>query len=237
MYRRLALTALLVLTIVVGGRTASAQVGVGAGIASSGADIRQSSMRIGDVAGDDEVTYADISGGTGFFATARLKYGFAGPLRFAGDVAYIFFPSREITVTNVTINGEKVSGTFDVGVTMLPVSAGIDVALPLPLLRPYVSAQAVYTFISRTSVWAGGDTELNSTEVTNSWEEESEFGASFGAGVELSLGFGALDIGARYTMADMLTSDDGASLQYLSLAATLYFGSTMGGGDDEDDDD
>ncbi len=220
------------------GATASAQFGFGGGVATSGEDLRAATGNFASLVTADSITYSDISGGTGFFVSGRLKWSLAGPLRIAGDVAYLFFPARNITVTSLETNGQEVSGTFDVGATMLPLSLGLDLAIPIPVLRPYVSAQAVYTFVSRTSAFVSGASELNTADVTNNWGDEGEFGAAFGAGVELVLGAVTIDLGARYNLADLFTSgSDEPSVKFLQVGATLYFGSTLSSGDDDSDHD
>ena len=86
--RRLFVTAALFAAVT---SAASAQIGIGGGIAALGADIRRANDDLQRLANGGEVTYADVSGGVGFYGIFRIKYSYGGIWRFAGDVAYTYF--------------------------------------------------------------------------------------------------------------------------------------------------
>lgn len=213
-----------------------AQFGFGGGIASMGEDALQAGVSLTDLASKDSVTYADVSGGIGFYGIAQLKYGLGGPIRLNADVAYAFFPAEEITVKNINVG--DTSATFDVGATLIPITVGVDLVLPITFIRPYVGAQLSYTIFNRTLTYVKGDPSVNTPDVRNEWEGEDQWGVTVKAGAELAVGGVALDLGLRYNLANLFSKESGgSSMNYLQAGATLFFGDLLNRDDDEDDDD
>jgi hypothetical protein len=209
--------------------TARAQVGIGAGLAAMGSDVRRASDDLGRVSSGDSISYADLAGGPGYFATFRIKYSYGGMWRFAGDAAYIYFPSSNVQLIETSQNGSTATGVFDIGATLITGNFGMDITLPVETIRPYASAQATYTIFNRTVAKISGDNSIEETEIQNRWQGSNEWGLALGAGMEFAaFNTLAIDIGARYNFSNFFTTDDNEpSIGYLQVGATLFFGDLM----------
>jgi hypothetical protein len=216
---------------------AHAQFGFGLGVAAVGDNVRQAGGELADLIRKDSIGYNDVAGTFGFYATGRIKYP-VGPIRIIGDVSYIFFPAEEVTLTDYNVNTDQTgSATFEVGASYIPLNAGIEFALPIPVVRPYLGAEFSYTLISRTMTLVKADaTGTVSPDVANKSAGENEAGLAIGAGAELAVGPVALDLGARFNMTNLFTKDTDIekSINFLQVGATLYFGNLMSSDGDDD---
>ena len=206
--------------------TATAQFGVGAGLAAVGDNVGQAGGELRDLLNKDSITYEDVSGDIGFYVSGRARFEL-GILRLLGDVSYVYFQSPEITLTDAAINAQDstVNATFEVGTSMIPIQAGIAVALPIPVVKPYLGMHLGYTFVSRTYTFVSGSDELERLDLQNKSAGDPEFGLAFSGGIEIGLGFATLDIGARYNLANVFTiDDDEQSMRYLQVGASLMLG-------------
>ncbi len=220
-----------------------AQFGIGAGLAAVGDNIYQAGGELEDFLRKDkqELTYGDISGDIGFYGTLRYKHPM-GALRLTGDVSYIYFQASRITIVQISNTGtdpnntDSLKATFEVGTSIIPINAGLEFTIPVDVVRPYVGAALSYTFFNRTYADAEGDQGL--TDISNRSAGEAEFGAMLGAGVELSVASLTLDLGLRYSLANIFSMDENEQdIRYLQLGATLYFGDLVGNSDDDSQDD
>ena len=206
--------------------TARAQFGFGIGMAAAGDNIGQAGGELRDLLSKDSITYGDVSGDLGFYVSGRLHLGL-GVFRVLGDISYVYFQSPEVTLTDIGVNAadSTVSATFEVGTSMIPVQAGVAVALPLPVAKPYLGAHLGYTFVSRTYTFLQGNGDLERLDLANKSAGDPEMGLALSAGVELGLVFATLDIGARYNLANIFTMDDGEEpMRYLQIGASLLIG-------------
>lgn len=206
--------------------TARAQFGFGIGVAAAGDNVGQAGGELRDLLSKDSITYGDVSGDIGFYATGRLHLSL-GVFRLLGDVSYVYFQSPEVTLTDVGFNAadSTVDATFEVGTSMIPVQVGAAVALPLPVAKPYVGAHLGYTFVNRTYTFVRGNDELERLDLSNKSAGDPEFGIAFSAGVEVNLAFATLDVGARYNLANLFTMDaNESSMKYLQVGASLLLG-------------
>jgi hypothetical protein len=216
---------ILTVTMLCGGVAARAQFGFGAGIAAIGDNIGQAGGEVSDLLGKDSISYGDVSGDIGFYLTGRAKFE-VGPLRLMGDVSYVYFQAKEVTLESFGFNAgdTTVSGTFNVGTSMIPINVGAAIALPTPVVKPYIGAQLSYTFVSRTYAFVSGDAEIQNKGIQNKSAGDPEFGLSINGGAEFGLGFASLDVGARYNMMNLFTADDTEkSMRYLQVGASLFF--------------
>ena len=206
-----------------------AQVGVGAGLAAMGADVRRASDDLGRLSSGDSLSYSDLTGGAGFFAAFRIKYSYGGIWRFAGDATYLYFPSSEIELIETSQSGSTSTGVFDIGATLIIGSFGLDITLPVETIRPYLSAQGTYTIFNRTVARVSGENSIDDAEIQNRWAGSNEWGMALGAGMEFAaFSTMAIDIGARYNFSNLFTTDDDEpSVGYLQVGATLFFGDLM----------
>jgi len=209
--------------------TARAQFGFGLGLAAIGDNISQAGGELGDLIRDDSISYGDISGNIGFYVSARARFEM-GMLRLLGDASYVYFQSSEITLTDAAVNlqDSTVDATFEVGTSMIPVQVGVGVALPVPVVKPYLAAHFGYTFVNRTYTFVSGSDELRRLDVGNRSAGDPEVGLAFSAGAEVALGIATLDVGLRYNLANLFTTSDGEEpMRYLQVGASLIFGGDL----------
>lgn len=209
--------------------TARAQFGFGVGLAAIGDNITQASGELGDLIRDDSITYGDVSGNIGFYLSGRARFE-VGPVRLLGDVSYIYFQSSEITLTDAAVNVQDstVNATFEVGTSMIPIQVGVGIALPTPVVKPYAAVHFGYTFVNRTYTFMSGGDELRRLDVGNKSAGDPEVGMAFSAGVEIPIVFATLDVGARYNLANLLsTATNEQPMRYLQVGASLILGGDM----------
>ncbi|HVZ37656.1 MAG TPA: outer membrane beta-barrel protein [Candidatus Kapabacteria bacterium] len=205
--------------------SAQAQFGFGAGLAAAGDNISQAQGELSDLFNKQNISAGDISGNLGFYAQGRVRIDLA-PINLIGDVSYIYFPSKEITLTQGTVNPSDSTGSarFDVGTSMIPIAAGATFALPLPVLKPYVGAQLCYTYIKRTYTFVSGGSQFQSLQIENTDASDPEVGMTLNAGVEFDLAVLTLDVGARYNMTNLFTTSGSEKpMRHLQIGASLFF--------------
>ncbi len=204
--------------------SALAQYGFGVGIASSGANLNQAAGNLSDLLSKDSITYSDVSGGFGAYVTARLKHSL-GPVRLIADAAYIYFPAKEVELTEVNVGGQEAKATFDIGGSYIPIGVGLEYALPTPVIHPYIGAEVTYTFVSRSYAAVKGDVDAVSPDLSNH-STGSDWGLMVGAGVELNVfSVMALDLGLRYNLENLFSKESTAPhAKYLQVGASLFFG-------------
>jgi hypothetical protein len=233
---------LLMLLLAASAMPVRAQFGFGAGVTVVGDNVLQAGGDVAVLLRQDSIQYGDVAGKFGFYLTGRMKYPL-GAVRIIGDASYIFFPAKEITLSGFEVNQDSTaSATFDVGTSFIPINAGLEFVLPLPVVRPYIGAEFSYMFVSRTYTLIKADpgTEQPAGDVANKSAGENEAGLAIGAGAEFAVGPVALDLGARLNLANLFTrgTDGEQSMSFVQLGAVLYFGDLVGSGDkDKDDDD
>lgn len=214
-----------VLAMIFAAGSLHAQIGVGIGLAATGESARMAGGELEDFfnRGDNDVTYNDISGDIGIYGKVGGKYGL-GMIRLAGDISYIYIQNEKIRLSSLEVAEDStVSATFEVGMSFIPVSVGVEYALPLPVVRPYLGAYPTYTFVSRTYTFVEGD---NISEFQNKSAGENEFGLGVEAGVEFSLFAFTMGVSARYTSSNLFTAEDNEDvLGMFQLGGSLWFGS------------
>lgn len=208
-----------------GCNVASAQFGAGLGVAAVGDNVDQAGGELSDLFQKETITLDDVSGNIGFYVTGRARIP-VGPIRLTGDVAYVYFQSKNVTLTDVGANAQDstVNATFEIGSSMVPIFIGAEFALPIPVVKPYIGAQVGYTYTSRTYSFVSGNNKLRDFDLSNKSAADPEFGMALNAGVELSLGVAALDIGARYNLSNLFSqSDDEKAMRFLQFGASVFF--------------
>lgn len=203
----------------------SAQIGIGGGMATIGESAQKAGGEFEALfeKNGEELSYDDVSGEVGFYGMIGGKLP-AGGLRIAAEVSYAYFQASSITLTSLTINDDTtVSATFEVGTSLIPLSLGLEYAIPMQGLHPYIGAYPVYTIVNRTYTRLEGD-QIGGLENVSAGENE------FGAGAEVGLEFGlgdALGLGLRlrYTVMNLFTARDGESSSgMMQLGASLWIG-------------
>ncbi len=214
----------------------SAQVGIGAGVASIGESVRKAGGEFEALfeKEGEELTYDDVSGEVGFYGMLGAKKSL-GAFRAAVEVAYAYFQASEITLTSLSINDDTtVSATFEVGTSLIPISLGLEYALPIEAFHPYIGAYPVYTIVNRTYTHLEGD-QISGVENASAGENEfgmgGELGAEFGIGGTLGLG-----VRLRYTIMNLFSTREGESSSgLLQLGASLWIGDLFPGDDADDE--
>lgn len=209
--------------------------GGGFGLASIGENVNKAGGELEDLLRKDAetLTYDDVSGEVGFYGKSGIKKAFGG-LRIAADVGYIYFQNSQIKLTTFSVDEDtNVSATFEVGTNMIPISLGLEYAIPISAVRPYVGAYPTYTFINRTYTVIEGDRVAN---IENTSAGENEFGLGVEAGIELGfIPSMTLAFSGRYTVANMFSADDNeGTFGLFQLGVGIWFGDLLGV-DDEDD--
>ena len=229
---------IVLLMILCAGYSANAQYGIGAGIAALGENINKAGGELDDLLhkDGDDLAYEDLSGEVGVYGKVGYKHGLGG-FRLAADAAYIYVQKSRVELTQLDVSEDTtVSATFEVGTSLIPISLGLEYALPTSSFRPYVGAYPSYTFVNRTFTYVEGE-EIK--DVENKSAGENEFGMGFEAGAEFSLfNTVSLAVSARYTVLNMFSAEDGEdSHGALLVGASLWIGDIIGGDDDDSGDD
>ena len=206
-----------------------AQVGIGFGFASTGEDVYKAGGELEELLRKDaeSLNYSDLSGEVGFYGKAGFKKGFGGP-RVVADLSYIYFQNSQIKLTTFSIDQDtNLNATFEVGTSLIPVSVGLEYALPLSSFHPYVGAYPVYTFVNRTFTRIEGDQIAG---IENASAGENEFGLGVEAGLEFapvkSLSFA---LSSRYTVANMFSADENeGTFGLFQLGLSVWFGDILG---------
>jgi hypothetical protein len=205
---------------------AHAQFGIGLGLAAAGDNLQQAGGELADLFRKDSITYGDVSGSIGFYVTGKGKLELGKNLSLIGDISYVYFQSSELTLTDATVNQQDstVSATFDVGTSLIPIGVGAEAGISIGPIRPYVGAQGTYTFVNRTYAYLRGAQELKDADIGNKSAGDGELGVAISGGVQFGIGPLKLDAGARYNLANALTTDDGEqSMRYLQVGVAALF--------------
>lgn len=215
-----------------------AQVGVGGGVASIGESVQKAGGEFESLfeKGGEELTYEDISGEVGLYGMVGGKMSLGG-VRLAGELSYAYFQASQITLTSLTVNDDTtVSATFEVGTSLIPISLGLEYALPIETFHPYVGAYPVYTIVNRTYTHIEGD---QVSGIENASAGENEFGVGAEVGAEFGLG-GTVGLGVRlrFTVMNLFSAREGEnSSGLLQLGASLWFGDLFPGEEGEEGED
>ncbi len=205
---------------------ARAQFGVGIGVAAAGDNLQQAGGELADLFSSDSITYDDVSGTIGFYVTGKARFELGEVLRFSGDLSYVYFQAKELTLTDFNVNTQDstVAATFEVGTSLIPIGAGVEAVLPLGPLKPYLGLQGTYTFVSRTYAFVRGAQELDDADFRNKSAGDGELGVAISAGVDIGLGPLKLDVGAKYNLSNLLSTDENEkSMRYLQVGVAALF--------------
>lgn len=201
--------------------------GIGAGLVAAGDGVSQAAGDLKEFISKDSLTFSDATGNIGFTVVGRVRYALSELFRLNGDASVAFFSSENVQLTSASADlaDTSVNATFEVGTTVIPISAGLHVGFPAGPLRPFVGADIGMTFVSRTYTFVSGNTGgVNQVEIENKSAGDPEIGVALNAGADVTLGPVALEIGARYNLANLLSQDDGEDpMKYLRVGLALIF--------------
>jgi|GEM_PF-1945621 len=209
------------------GAVTAQTIGIGAGIAAAGTNIGQAGGELNDFFQQEQITYGGVADRIGFYGSINGRLGLLDFMRITADASYIYFQAAQVTLQSASINqaDSTVNATFEVGTSMIPIYVGGAIELPLPIIKPYIGAQVGYTYINRTYSYVRGSDQLRDVDLSNKSTGDPEFGLAISAGVDLALGIATVEVGGRYTLANLFsTSGDDKPMRYLELGAAVYFG-------------
>ncbi len=213
----------------------AAQPGVGVGAASIGEDLRKAGGELEELfeKRNEELTYEDLTGGVGVYGMIGYKRNFdKSGFRIAAEGSYVYFQTDQIRIRSLSINDDTtVSASVEVGTSLIPISLGLEYALPTSPLHPYIGIYPSYTLVNRSYLIIEGNLPAG---FENASAGENEFGAAAEFGLEFGIlnGIG-LGLRTRYTIANLFTADEfEESYGILQIGAALWLGDLF----DEDED-
>lgn len=182
----------------------------------------QSISSVYDVLANESLSAAyDVASNLGYHAGAKLRFGLAGSLSFSGGVGFIQFPGQQIT-----IDQQGFDFTISTVTTYVPINAGLAWVPFKGFLRPYVSAEAVYTY-RKVSVSDNGFTQdlINQVFRGEPLEPSSgRLGAAAGVGLELNLGGLRPFVEIKNTWTNLVTKEAGEpERSFLNVSVGLIF--------------
>ncbi len=182
----------------------------------------QSINSVYDVLANESVTAAyDVASNLGYHAAAKLRFGLAGSLSFSGGVGFIQFPGQEITYDQDGFNFSLKTVT-----TYVPINAGLAWVPFQGFIRPYVSAEAVYTY-RKVSVSDNGFTQELINELFRGEPLDpasGRLGAAAAVGLELNLGGLRPFVEIKNTWTNLVTKEEGEpERSFLNVSVGLIF--------------
>ncbi|MCX6139391.1 MAG: outer membrane beta-barrel protein [Candidatus Kapabacteria bacterium] len=157
----------------------------------------------------------------GFHLGAKLRFGLNDAFSFSGGLQFTQFPGQDQTAT--LDNGNKV--TLQTVTTFVPFYAGFTFIPIKGLVRPYVSAEAMFTYKS-VSIATGSSIYENL--ISGSGQEiepkTSRGGAAFTGGIEFNLGGLRPFFELKYNMTNLIGKAAGEeTMSFLNVSLGLVF--------------
>ncbi len=163
----------------------------------------------------------EVASNLGYHAAAKLRFGLAGTLSFSGGVGFTQFPGQQIT-----IDQQGVDFTLKTVTTYIPINAGLAWVPFQGFIRPYISAEAVYTY-RKVSISENGFTQalINQVFGGDPLEPSSgRLGAAAGVGLELNLGGLRPFVEIKNTWTNLVTKEEGEpERSFLNVSVGLIF--------------
>jgi hypothetical protein len=181
----------------------------------------QSINSVYDALANESISAAyDVASNLGYHAAAKLRFGLAGSLSFSGGVGFIQFPGQQIS-----IDQQGIDLTLKTVTTYVPINAGLAWVPFQGFIRPYISAEAVYTY-RKVSVSENSFTQDLINQVFDGELEPSSgrLGAAAGVGLELNLGGLRPFIEVKNTWTNLVTKEAGEPERtFLNVSVGLIF--------------
>lgn len=163
----------------------------------------------------------DVASNLGYHAAAKFRFGLAGTLSFSGGVGFTQFPGQQIT-----IDQQGLDFTLKTVTTYIPIHAGLAWVPFQGFIRPYISAEAVYTY-RKVSISENGFTQSLINQVFGGEPLEpssARLGAATGVGLELNLGGLRPFVEVKNTWTNLVTKEEGeAERSFLNVSVGLIF--------------
>ena len=163
----------------------------------------------------------DVASNLGYHAAAKVRFGLASSLSFSGGIGFIQFPGQEITFDDKGVDFRLKTIT-----TYIPINAGLAWVPFQGILRPYISAEAVYTY-RRVGVSDNNFTQALINEVFKGEPlspSSGRLGAAAGVGLELNLGGLRPFVELKNTWTNLVTKEAGEPERtFLNVSVGLIF--------------
>lgn len=163
----------------------------------------------------------DVASNLGYHAGAKLRFGLTGSLSFSGGVGFIQFPGQEISISE-----QGLDFTLKTVTTYIPINAGLAWVPFQGFIRPYLSAEAVYTY-RKVSVSENGFSQdlINQVFGGEPLEPSSgRLGAAAAVGLELNLGGLRPFVEVKNTWTNLVTKEAGEpERSFLNVSVGLIF--------------
>ena len=163
----------------------------------------------------------DVASNLGYHAGAKLRFGLTGSLSFSGGVGFIQFPGQEISISE-----QGLDFTLKTVTTYIPINAGLAWVPFQGFIRPYLSAEAVYTY-RKVSVSENGFSQdlINQVFGGEPLEPSSgRLGAAAAVGLELNLGGLRPFVEVKNTWTNLVTREAGEpERSFLNVSVGLIF--------------
>jgi hypothetical protein len=163
----------------------------------------------------------DVASNLGYHAAAKLRFGLSGSLSFSGGLGFVQFPGQEIT-----IDPQGINLTLKTVTTYVPINAGLAWVPFQGFIRPYISAEAVYTY-RKVSVSENGFTQDLINQVVGGAPLEpssGRLGAAAAIGLELNLGGLRPFVELKNTWTNLVTKEEGEpERSFLNVSVGLIF--------------
>jgi len=157
----------------------------------------------------------------GYHLGAKMRFGLSDVLSFSGGVNFTQFPGQSQTAT--LSNGSRI--TIQTVTTFVPVYAGITFIPIKGLVRPYLAAEAMYSY--RNVTISSGNTifqDLISGTGQDLEPQTSRIGAAATAGVEFNLGGLRPFFELKYNLTNLVGKEAGEeTMAFLNVSLGLVF--------------
>lgn len=163
----------------------------------------------------------DVASNLGYHAGAKVRFGLTGALSFSGGVGFIQFPGQEISISQ-----QGLDVTLKTVTTYIPINAGLAWVPFQGFIRPYLSAEAVYTY-RKVSVSENGFSQdlINQVVGGDPLEPSSgRLGAAAAVGLELNLGGLRPFVEVKNTWTNLVTKEAGEpDRSFINVSVGLIF--------------
>lgn len=175
----------------------------------------------------NELDYASIGSAyesastLGYHLGAKVRFGVTGALSLSGGVNFTQFPGQSQTAT--LSNGSMIE--LQTVTTFVPIYAGLTFIPIKGLVRPYVSAEAMYSY-KNVTISSGNSIiqDLISGTGQDIEPKTSRFGAAATAGVEFNLGGLRPFFELKYNWTNLIGRKEGeATMAFLNVSLGLVF--------------
>jgi hypothetical protein len=158
----------------------------------------------------------------GFNLNARVKVGSSEYIKYTFNIGW-----NKFTIDKVTIQDPRSNDIYNLSLSqnIFPLSAGIQLGLPMEVLKLYISGDVVYNII-RNSIDFDKPIGGTSIGIPVMFGDKTTYriGASPGIGAEIKLGILILDASVKLQYMNLINKDsDESTTSYLMTNISVFF--------------